>query len=101
MAQQASLKYSNYKWHLPGGTLEVTYLHDNNSHKFGAKNVKINGKECFYKFKGKNDLPNDTEEIKANGLLEIQYENQTYILSYQHIKGKNHKIEWCLHLPKA
>ena len=95
----SQLKESNYKWHLPGGQLEVTYTHDDKYRKFGAKNVKINGKECFYKFKSGSD--NDSKEIKTSGLLEIQYEGQVYILTYQKIQGKDHTIQWCLHLPKG
>lgn len=101
MAQQAQLTEGNYKWHIPGGTLEVTYSYDNRMQKYGAKNVQINGQECVYRFKGAAELENDCNDIKIDGLLEIEYEDQTYILSYQAIHGKNHTIGWCLHLPKA
>lgn len=94
-----NLKESNYCWYIPGGTIEVTYMHDKDFKKFAARNVKILGKECMYKF---TPNVNNTggKDNKDNGTLEIAYDNQTYILSYHRLPGKNADINWCLHLPK-
>mmetsp|Transcript_35506 Transcript_35506/g.43865 ORF Transcript_35506/g.43865 Transcript_35506/m.43865 type:complete len:223 (+) Transcript_35506:20-688(+) len=94
------LTESSYKWHIPGGTLQVVYTIDQNNIKVSAKNVKINGEDCFYKFIDGKQLINDSNDIKSNGLLEIQYQGNVYILTYQYIDKKTHKINWCLHLPK-
>ena len=84
----------NYKWTVLDKNFDVVFLVDVNDHyrKNGCLSVAVNGEKCLFKFIP--GVPN------SDGWTEFVYEGKTYILTGQPLPGKDHKINWCIHVPK-
>ena len=97
-----------YRWTILDKDFEVVFLVDpkNDYRKNGCLFVAVNGENCFFKFTpGKvpnNDETSTTTHLptSGSGWTEFVYEGKTYILTYQSLPGKDHKINWCIHIPK-
>uniref|UniRef100_A0A7S4KPV9 Uncharacterized protein n=1 Tax=Paramoeba aestuarina TaxID=180227 RepID=A0A7S4KPV9_9EUKA len=87
-------KSRKYKWTVLDLNFDVIFICDNKNRKYGCSSVSVNNQPAqLVKF--------TRDEPTVDGSLEFLYNEKTYILTYQSLPGKDHHMNWCLHIPKG